>query len=76
MNDSLPECTESFICVILRPSGESCIAIRDPDTITVVIEDDDGEYSSLHNIHVLPTEIVGIGQSIITSLLKTVTVRI
>ena len=46
MDDSLPECTESFICVILRPSGESCIAIRDPDTITVVIEDDDGEYSS------------------------------
>ena len=46
MDDSLPECTESFICVILRPRGESCIGTRDPDTITVVIEDDDGEYSS------------------------------
>ena len=46
MDDSLPECTESFICVILRPIGEIGIVSGDPDTITVVIEDDDGEYSS------------------------------
>ena len=51
MNDSLPECTESFICMILRPKGESGIVGGDTNTITVVIEDDDGEYSSFHSIH-------------------------
>ena len=53
INDSIPEFTKSFICVILRPRGEDGIVVEDPTTITVVIEDDDCEYDSRIHVHTL-----------------------
>ena len=50
VNDSKSECNESFICVILRPRGESGIVVKDPNICTVIIEDDDCEY--VYRIHV------------------------
>ena len=54
LDDLISEPTESFICVILRPSGEDDIVVEDPNTITIVIEDDDCEYSSAHCRHCCP----------------------
>ena len=48
LNDLISEPPESFICVILRPRGEDGIVVEDPNTITIVIEDDDCKYSSVH----------------------------
>ena len=45
LNNLISEPTESFICVILRPRGVDSIVVKDPNTITIVIEDDDCEYS-------------------------------
>ena len=42
----ISEPTESFICVILRSRGEDGIVVKDPNTITIIIEDDDCEYSN------------------------------
>ena len=42
------EPSETFICVILRPRGMEGIVDEDPNTITIVIEDDDCEYISVH----------------------------
>jgi hypothetical protein len=41
VDDLVTEPRESFICVILRPFGSSGIVVRDPDTLTVSILDDD-----------------------------------
>ena len=53
VNNSISEPAESFICVILRPRGEDGIVDEDPNTLTVVIEDDDREYMSQnqHSTH-------------------------
>ena len=45
LDNSLLEHTESFICVILRLRGEDGIVEEDPNTINIIIEDDDCEYS-------------------------------
>ena len=50
LNDLISESTESFICVILRPRRMDGIIVEDLNTIIVVIEDDDCEYSSVHCI--------------------------
>ena len=48
LDNLISEPIESFICVILRPRGEDGIVVKDPNTITVIIEDDDCKYSSVH----------------------------
>ena len=45
-NDLLSEPTECFICLILRPSATRGINVQDPDTLTVCIKDNDGEFDS------------------------------
>ena len=42
-NDIIPESTEYFTCVILRPK-EHGLVVDCPNTINIEIEDDDGEY--------------------------------
>ena len=54
VDDFISEPTESFICVILSPRGEDGIVVKDPNTITIVIEDDHCEYSSVHCRHCSP----------------------
>ena len=45
-NDNLlSEPTECFICLILRPATRG-INVKDPDTLTVCIKDNDGEFDS------------------------------
>ena len=45
-DDLISEPTECFICLILRPSATRGINVQDPDTLTVCIEDNDGEFDS------------------------------
>ena len=45
-NDLLSEPTECFICLILRPFGTRGINVKDPDTLTICIKDNDGEFDS------------------------------
>ena len=52
-DDIISEPTESFICVILRPRGEDGIVVGDPNTLTVIIEDDDCEYVYRIHVHTL-----------------------
>ena len=47
IDNLISEPTESFICVILRSRGEDGIIVEYPNTIIVVIEDDDCKYSSV-----------------------------
>ena len=46
INDTMAEFTESFKCVISAPDGEDTrgIVIADPNTVTIAIEDNDGEW--------------------------------
>ena len=48
LNNFIPEPAESFICVIVRSRRVDGIVVEEPNTITIVIEDDDCEYSSVH----------------------------
>ena len=41
LDDRVPEPTQSFTCVILKPLVEDGIVIEDPDAITFSILDDD-----------------------------------
>ena len=50
VDDLVSEPTESFICVILRSREVDGIIVEDPNTITIVIEDDDCEYSNCFQI--------------------------
>ena len=45
MDDVTSERAESFLCVLLKPAsaGGAGIVVRDPDTITVLILDNDGQ---------------------------------
>ena len=45
INDTMAEFAESFRCVISAPDGEDTrgIVIADPNTVTIAIEDNDGE---------------------------------
>ena len=64
VNNSKPECNESFICVILRPRGEDGIVVKDPNTITIVIEDDDCEYN--YRIHVqIRLSLLGVTEQVL-----------
>ena len=45
-DDLVSEPTECFICLILRPSATRGINVKDPDTLTVCIKDNDGEFDS------------------------------
>ena len=45
-DDLLSEPTECFICLILRPFATRGIHVKDPDTLTVCIKDNDGEFCS------------------------------
>ena len=46
INDTMAEFTESFKCVISAPDGEDTrgIVIADPNTVTIAIQDNDGEW--------------------------------
>ena len=46
INDTMAEFTESFRCVISAPDGEDTrgIVIADPNTVTIAIQDNDGEW--------------------------------
>ena len=45
-DDLVSEPTECFICLILRPSATRGINVKDPDTLTICIKDNDGEFCS------------------------------
>ena len=45
-DDLLSEPTECFICLILRPFATRGINVKDPDTLTICIKDNDGEFDS------------------------------
>ena len=50
VDDSISEPTETFICIILRPLRDIGIVVSDPDTITMTINDDDGEIHTQGNM--------------------------
>ena len=50
LDNLISEPTESFICVILGPRGEEGIVVEDPNTITIVVEDNDCKYSKVFTL--------------------------